>query len=658
MVQENFNETNQQPFMASNAGLNAKNGDGKAEKNAKLFTVITYFIALACLLAGLLAPLFNIASGGVADKMLVAYALGVVNVLANPLLKKDIVALPKGFFKGLERDSLIISYPSAIALAVFMLTCVLGLIMIAPVLAGNKSKRTYKNCAYAVEVLGALSSGFFVFSSLRIFEWGTAWQFYNFIIAFGGILLVLCVQSIYEKGGLAVTKIILLVLSALTFLLLLNPAALLSTKVGGMFDKLSATLKLGDYAVFDTIYTFGFVGINFVDLIKVMKGAGMMSMITYLVGGVLVCMLIFNFGCDLIELATGRKKDKNGYPAKNKAMNVTSILRYSVALLLAVAYIVLLIINKDHKAGLLLYAVTLVTLIQLVFAIVRAGVLSSKHNKAEKADKAEKTKQLNEQYDRDIRPSFDEEFAAEENDGAVSFAEDTTPLAAESAKSYVEAQPEAVPQAEPVAQPEPEAVPETEPVAQPEPEAIPEAEPVAQPEPEAIPEAEPVAQPEPEAVPQAEPFAQPEPQPAPQPIPQPAPQPAPQSSYFLGSSAPYTPAPVQTNAMSEEQLVIPGMAAPAVQENRDSHGYVYTYNPKYEGPTDKFMDTLTDAEKIEFVQLFLEKTKGRINGVPDYKMGEDNGRFFSSVFVHINRSREVMSTQLLEKIYKQVGKRQ
>ena len=84
--------------------------------------------------------------------------------------------------------------------------------------------------------------------------------------------------------------------------------------------------------------------------------------------------------------------------------------------------------------------------------------------------------------------------------------------------------------------------------------------------------------------------------------------------------------------------------------------YVYNYKAVYKGPTDEFMDTLTDAEKIEFVQIFLEKTKGKIKGVPEYVIGQNNKPFFPAVFIHINRARDIVSTHLLEKIYKQIGK--
>ncbi|MDE7257055.1 MAG: hypothetical protein K2N50_03765 [Clostridia bacterium] len=76
----------------------------------------------------------------------------------------------------------------------------------------------------------------------------------------------------------------------------------------------------------------------------------------------------------------------------------------------------------------------------------------------------------------------------------------------------------------------------------------------------------------------------------------------------------------------------------------------------YGGATDEFMETLNDNEKVEFVELFIKKSKGKVNGVPDYEIGADNSDFFPAVFVHINRYRNIVSDALMTKMYKQLGK--
>lgn len=103
-------------------------------------------------------------------------------------------------------------------------------------------------------------------------------------------------------------------------------------------------------------------------------------------------------------------------------------------------------------------------------------------------------------------------------------------------------------------------------------------------------------------------------------------------------------APVQATSDEPEQLT---MLAPEKK-------VVYTYKAVYDGPTDAFINTLEDSEKIEFVQTFLEKSKGKFSGMPEYVIGGDNSEFFSSVFIHLNRFRNILSDGLIAKIYKQL----
>ena len=76
----------------------------------------------------------------------------------------------------------------------------------------------------------------------------------------------------------------------------------------------------------------------------------------------------------------------------------------------------------------------------------------------------------------------------------------------------------------------------------------------------------------------------------------------------------------------------------------------------YGGDTDEFMDTLTDNEKVEFVEMFVKRSKGEVKGVPAYSINADNSDFFPAVFIHINRYRNIVSDALMTKMYKQLGK--
>lgn len=568
----------------------------KKAKNRKIVTVITYSIALLCMLAGLFVPLFGTAGEGVKiiDRMYFKYVIGVFNALLFPFAKKNVINLPAdGFFVPLMPFQDPTKFSSAaLALTVFAIVCVLGLIMLIPVLAGNSAKRTSAVCAYAVELLALLSSGWFVFFALTEFAWGTSWIAYNFVITFCGVLLVMMIQSIYNKGGLGVTKIILFILSALIFFFLIN-VSILPEGAGKVFSSLSKAFGSGEAAAFvnGSLFEVGINGTEFIDLLKTPE-LQLMDKILCIVCGILTCMCLFNFAFDALEIVTGSKYDKEGVINDNKPMNVIAIIRYVLALLLAIGVIVLALIAKEKKPGIFLYIVTLLIAIQLIFAIVRAAVLASKRRKA--------TQKAEDEEDAEDAPVFEEDLnlgEAEDEDEGEDTIRIETPVYEEE-YVYDRTQPQ-----------QPDQDYQQPYYAQPAYE-------------EPVYEDEQPYEDEPEYDEEPEDEEQP--------------------PYH------YEPEYIYPEADEDDED-----DEPVKTEERT---YVYNYKAVYNGPSDDFMDTLTDAEKIEFVQVFLERRKGKIKGVPDYAIGEENKSFFPAVFIHINRAREIVSTHLLEKIYKQIGK--
>ncbi len=70
----------------------------------------------------------------------------------------------------------------------------------------------------------------------------------------------------------------------------------------------------------------------------------------------------------------------------------------------------------------------------------------------------------------------------------------------------------------------------------------------------------------------------------------------------------------------------------------------------FEGKDDPFIATLSKAEKYEFADLFILKTKGNLGGVPSYEVGADNKAFFKKVFIYLSQFRPKISAELLAKI--------
>jgi hypothetical protein len=64
---------------------------------------------------------------------------------------------------------------------------------------------------------------------------------------------------------------------------------------------------------------------------------------------------------------------------------------------------------------------------------------------------------------------------------------------------------------------------------------------------------------------------------------------------------------------------------------------------------------LTDAEKAEFAEVFLDKTKCKLPKIPDYVVGEENEDFFPAVFIYLGKFRNILSTDLMNKLYKHIN---
>lgn len=71
----------------------------------------------------------------------------------------------------------------------------------------------------------------------------------------------------------------------------------------------------------------------------------------------------------------------------------------------------------------------------------------------------------------------------------------------------------------------------------------------------------------------------------------------------------------------------------------------------FEGKEDAFIATLSKAEKYEFADLYILKTKGGMAGIPTYEVGGENKAFFSKIFIYLSQYREKISSPLLAKIY-------
>ena len=90
----------------------------------------------------------------------------------------------------------------------------------------------------------------------------------------------------------------------------------------------------------------------------------------------------------------------------------------------------------------------------------------------------------------------------------------------------------------------------------------------------------------------------------------------------------------------------------AAKEEKKTDGEPEVYSPVlYNGPTDEFINTLSNEQKIEFSRVFLERQNGNLTFIPDYVVSSKNTKFFNNVFIYFARLRSLVSNGLLNKMY-------
>ncbi len=98
-----------------------------------------------------------------------------------------------------------------------------------------------------------------------------------------------------------------------------------------------------------------------------------------------------------------------------------------------------------------------------------------------------------------------------------------------------------------------------------------------------------------------------------------------------------------------EKEAEPEVAAPAPQTAVHDNYVVYT------GPTDSFINKLNNAERSEFINVFLERNVVSLPNIPQYVPGGKNEKFFSAVFIYFGKIRDYVSDGLLNKLYEQIN---
>lgn len=648
----------------------------ETKKFNKYVLLATYCIAVVCLLAGLFVPLFD------GNKMLALQLPDALNTLAG----RNIIATENKFaLAGLS----IINFGSATfsldfgALVVILYAAVTALALIAVIPAGiafRKSAKAGSAIAYTFEVAAVIVLSLYVFAALALYpEIKIA---YNMLIAFGGALLMLIFLSIANKKSTGVAKLFLFLLSAIAVLMLFDFAAIIPA-----LKDIQNSIHLYPALYHDE---GSYLGIKFLDMLFSGDFGGAFAAITdtklkaaVILGTIASLTVILNYVIDVISLATD---------AKDKGL-LFNVVRYVFELMVLVSLAIAVAIS-GYGMGLFLIIIAVTALLRFAISITRRLLAVKRAKLAKEFEDAPMF----------ARPSKPQKRRVEEHyDDIIVDVPDVTPedipfVGAEPIE--IDEQPvdgeEQIALFEPVPEPVPVELPEEVPLAEnpdeiqmeiddawhpDEPEAtysepLPAEEPAAfepetfeepvwnlNPEPEPIPEPVPEFEPEPEPVPVYEPEPIPEPVIAPEPAVIPEVKPEPVTVEVKPEPVP-EPAPAVVPEVKPEPVIVPEVKPEPKPEPVRTFNPVqhYAFGPdgeliytiRYGGPSDEFIDKLTNDEKIEFAMTFIEKSKGDVGNIPEYVIGGNNKKFFSSVFIYLGRIRGMITDGLLNKMFKEL----
>ncbi len=665
----------------------------ETKKFNKYVLLATYCIAVVCLLAGLFVPLFD------GNKMLALQLPDALNTLAG----RNIIATENKFaLAGLS----IINFGSATfsldfgALVVILYAAVTALALIAVIPAGiafRKSAKAGSAIAYTFEVAAVIVLSLYVFVELFLYpEIKTS---YNMLIALGGALLMLIILGIANKKSTGVAKLFLFLLSAIAVLMLFD------------FAEIIPALKdiRNSIHLYPALYhdEGNYLGIKFLDMLFSGDFGGAFAAITdtklktaIMLGTIASLTVILNYVIDVISLATD---------AKDKGL-LFNVVRYVFELMVLVSLAITVAIS-GYGMGLFLIIIAVSALLRFAISLMRRLLAVKRAKLAKEFEDAPMFARPSKPQKRRVEEHYDDIIVDVPNVtpedipfvGAEPIEIDDHPVDGEEQIALFEPVPEPVPvelpeevplaenpdeiqmeiddawhpdepeeiYGEPLPAEEPAAFePETfeEPVWDLNPEPVPQYEPEPAPvyEPEPIPE--PVIAHEPAVVPDVKPEPAPAvvPEVKPEPAPAVVPEVKPESAPAVVPEVKPEPAPAVVPEVKPEPepAVVPEVKPEPKPEPVRTFNPVqhYAFGPdgeliytiRYGGPSDDFIDKLTNDEKIEFAMTFIEKSKGDVGNIPEYVIGGNNKKFFSSVFIYLGRIRGMITDGLLNKMFKEL----
>lgn len=350
-----------------------KTKNNSSRRPSKWAALVTYVIALICLLAGLLIPLGN-TEGFVLENML-AFQL--------PDAITKLVGIDLGFGAPLTDYSSTVNFCGlfsfdlgAALVLIYSLVTVAAIIGLIPVIASNRKKATALKTASVIECLALIPLLTLVLIQMRNYALleGASGFSYALLIAFGGTLLMLIVQAFVYKKGSGLIKFILFLLSALAVFATIYPVASFIPVLGEILDGSLAT----------GLYGAGGEGIMFLTILfsQAYPLEGEITAIILNVATLAVALIVLiNLFLDIFGLGKRTKK----------FMLITNLVRYSLEVLaVLLMFIMTFFVEGVTTLNIMMIALLVIAIIQLVINIIRT-VIFGKRKKKVQAKKEEKS---------------------------------------------------------------------------------------------------------------------------------------------------------------------------------------------------------------------------------------------------------------------------
>ena len=506
-----------------------KTKNNSSHKSSKWAALITYVIALVCLLLGFLVPFGN--AEVITDNMLAMQLLDAVSK-ALTFNGNALLPIPELGAKLSESYSITVNYfgmfkynIGALLVVLYAIVTVAALIGLIPVIASNKKSATALKTASFIECLAIVPLLALVLTQVH-----TGSIAYALLIALGGTLVMLIVQAIVYKKGSGLIKFILFLLSAIATLFCVFNIA---KYIPGLKDlELLGGLTNGLYGGEKEVRgAAGIAALLTGDFANILGNGGVELMILNIAALAASILILINLLLDIFGLG---KKTK-------KFMLISNLVRYSLEVLAVLLTFIMTFFAKDvTKLGLLMIALLVIAIVQLVINIIRLVTFGTHKKKAKKPAKKDELTE-------------GEPAEGEEGEKKLSKKEQKR-LAKEEIKAAKEKEAEEKKAAKEQAAEE---------------------------------------------------------------------------------------------KKEEKKAAKEQKNAPAVEEHP---GYLV-----YNGPTDSFINKLTNAEKTEFFNVFLERNVVSLPNIPQYVPGGKNEKFFSAVFIYFGKIRDYVSDGLLNKLYEQIN---